>query len=117
MLERIVPQNFIALYDADRLCQLPRYLGAMGVRARRGALDLEKDRTKTKRLVPYQERLEKLIGGLDPRCSLEKRQALEALFWTLEEFRISVFAPEIKTRQRVSAKRLDGMFAQVEAMV
>ncbi|TQV82985.1 ATP-dependent RNA helicase HrpA [Aliikangiella coralliicola] len=41
---------------------------------------------------------------------------LERLFWTLQEFRISLFSPGIKVKGGVSAKKLQTLFEQVEVM-
>jgi len=116
-LQHLVPDNFITLYDTDRLQHLPRYLKGVSLRAQRGVLDLEKDRAKAKRLAPYETRLQNAIAGLTTQTSAEKRHLLETLVWMLEEFKISIFAQEIKTSQPVSEKRLDAMFKQVEGMV
>jgi ATP-dependent helicase HrpA len=45
----------------------------------------------------------------------EGRRLLLELRWAIEEFKISVFAPEIKTRTRVSAKRLEEKLWKWEA--
>ncbi|MFN2110376.1 MAG: DUF3418 domain-containing protein, partial [Anaerolineae bacterium] len=116
-LLRLVPETFITLYDAERLGQLPRYIKALEIRAQRGAVDMEKDRNKTRRVTPYEERLHAVVGTLSPQTSARKREALEALVWMLEEFKISIFAQEIKTAHPVSAKRLETMFDEIEAMV
>jgi ATP-dependent helicase HrpA len=115
-LQRLVPDNFIALYGADRLQQLPRYIRALALRAQRAALDLEKDRSKSLRAAAYENRLEALARTLSPQSSAEKRQALEDFFWMLEEYKISIFAPEIKTLHPVSAKRLDALVQTIEEL-
>lgn len=116
-LQQLAPANLVALYDDDRLAQLPRYIRAMAVRAQRGVLDLEKDRDKAARVSPYLQRLDSLVQALDARTSDAKRRAVEAFFWMLEEYRIAVFAPEIKTAHPVSAKRLDNRLRDIDAMV
>jgi len=47
----------------------------------------------------------------------EKRAALEDVFWMLEEYKVSVFAQELKTAFPVSAKRVSVKLAQIERMV
>jgi ATP-dependent helicase HrpA len=61
--------------------------------------------------------LQGLIQTLTPQSSDEKRRAVEDLFWMLEEYKISVFAQEIKTAQPVSAKRLDAQIRTIEGLV
>ena len=46
----------------------------------------------------------------------EKREAVEALRWMVEEFRVSVFAQELGTAQKVSPKRLCDKLEQVRGM-
>jgi ATP-dependent helicase HrpA len=116
-LANLVPKNFIELYDNPRLRRLIRYIQAMGLRAARGADDLEKDRIKAASVAPFEQRLRKLLASLGPRTSAQRRQAIEAFYWMLEEYKISVFAQEIKTAFPVSAKRLEGQLKEIESMV
>lgn len=116
-LQRLVPDNFIALYHTETLLQLPRYLQAMAIRAQRGVVDLEKDRSKAALVTPYEKRLEELIQGLSSHTGAEKRQAIEAYFWMVEEYKISIFAQQIKTRHPVSPKRLDRYLKEIDRMV
>jgi ATP-dependent helicase HrpA len=116
-LQHLVPENFIALYDETRLQQLPRYLRATTLRAERAAVDLEKDRGKAQQIAPYESRLRAMIQELTPQSSEEKRRAVEAFFWALEEFKISLFAQQIKTLRPVSAKRLDAMSKEINDFI
>lgn len=116
-LTALVPENLLTLYDDERLAQLPRYIRALAIRADRGVLDLEKDQTKAGQVAPFADRLRALIADLSPHSSGAKRQALEDFYWLLEEFRIAVFAPEIKTARPVSAKRLEQRLREIEQMV
>jgi ATP-dependent helicase HrpA len=112
-----VPANFIALYDAERLGALVRYLQALTIRAQRGVLDLPKDQTRAVRLKPFVDQLDAIVAGLDDHTSVEKRRAVEELFWTIEEYKISIFAQEIKTAFPVSPKRLRKQIEAIEMML
>jgi ATP-dependent helicase HrpA len=116
-LNKLVPKNFIQLYADDRLLRLVRYIQAIALRAERGRVNPEKDKIKAGRIEPFDRRLAQQIQSLDPGCSPEKRQAVESFFWMLEEYKISVFAQEIKTAHPVSAKRLEKQLEKIEAMV
>ena len=48
--------------------------------------------------------------ALASRPSAEKLRFMEEFRAMLEEFKISLFAPEVRTRYRVSGKRLDAMW-------
>jgi ATP-dependent helicase HrpA len=115
-LGHLIPPNFIRLYDRDRLAHLPRYLKALALRTERALVDPEKDRAKQSRVAPFSARLTLLARELTPDSSAARRQALEELFWAIEEYKISVFAQEIKTAVPVSAKRLEEQIAALAMM-
>ncbi len=116
-LDRLVPDNFINLYEPDRLMHIVRYIKAVGMRAQRAAIDFEKDQAKQKEVHPFSERLNELISTLSQHASAEKRNALEEFFWMLEEFKVSVFAQELKTAFPISKKRLEDKLKQIERMI
>ena len=116
-LVRLVPETFITIYDNQRLHHLIRYIQAIAIRARRAAVDFEKDQAKSKGLAKFTEGLNQLLEALSPRASDEKRQAAEDYFWMLEAYKVSVFAQELKTAIPVSAKRLAQKLAEIKRMV
>ncbi|MGD9216052.1 MAG: ATP-dependent RNA helicase HrpA, partial [Desulfobacteraceae bacterium] len=105
-LNTLVPKSFVQLYDNERLERLVRYIQALAIRAERGLTNIEKDRIKSLEVELFARQLNEIIETLSPQTSQEKRLAVEAFYWMLEEFKISVFAQEIKTAHPVSAKRL-----------
>jgi ATP-dependent helicase HrpA len=115
-LAHLVPNHFIALYDRSRLSDLVRYIQALAIRARRGAVDLEKDRVKAAGAAQVTGRLNALLNTLSPEASEQKRQAIEALFWMIEEYKVSIYAQELGTAMRVSPKRLEEKIAEVGRM-
>nr|MDJ0810022.1 ATP-dependent RNA helicase HrpA [Desulfobacterales bacterium] len=106
-IHKLVPENFVSLYDRERLVHLPRYLQAVALRARRALQQFDRDRPKAEEVGRFEARLQRLLGELTPRTSAAKREALEALFWLIEEYKVSVYAQELKTAVPVSAKRLE----------
>lgn len=116
-LNTLIPKNFIQLYDDDRLERLVRYIQALSLRAERGLVDLEKDRLKCLEVEAYTKHLNRIVKSLTPQSSQEKRRAVEAFYWMVEEFKISIFAQEIKTSHPVSTKRLKNHLKNLEAMV
>jgi ATP-dependent helicase HrpA len=116
-LGRLVPETFITIYDNRRLGHLIRYIQATAIRARRAAVDYEKDQSKTKGIVKFTEGLTQLLSELSPRASDDKRQAVEAYFWMIEEYKVSVFAQELKTAIPISAKRLEQKLGEIKRMV
>jgi ATP-dependent helicase HrpA len=57
------------------------------------------------------------MDELSSGASLAKRTAVEEFFWLIEEYKVSVFAQELKTPVRVSPKRLEKMFHEIKRMV
>ncbi|MGD8992352.1 MAG: ATP-dependent RNA helicase HrpA, partial [Desulfobacterales bacterium] len=96
-LERLVPDSFMQLYDAERLAHIERYINAMQIRARRALLNIEKDQAKDRQVKAFADRLDKLLQALSANATAEKRKALEDLFWMIEEYKVSIFAQELKT--------------------
>ncbi len=84
--------------------QLPKYLRAAARRLERLRNDAERDRRLQAQIVVYEAALHELDAAVDTgRPAVER----ERLRWMLEEFRVSLFAQELRTLAPVSAKRLD----------
>ena len=113
----LVPRDFLERYSMDRLDHLPRYLRALEIRAQRGAYDPDKDREKEAFITPLKAVLGRHLTDITSGASPEKRSVFEELFWMLEEYKVSVFAQELKTSIPVSAKRLDEKARELERMV
>jgi ATP-dependent helicase HrpA len=116
-LDHLVPQNTIALYSHERMGHLPRYIRALGIRGVRGVENPDRDRQRSAEVSRFQDRLTEMLKGLTPATSSKKRMAVEDYFWMLEEYKVSVFAQELKTLIPVSAKRLEKKAGEIERMV
>lgn len=117
LLARLVPENFMELYSKDRLRHIPRYLEAISVRTRRGIINPEKDMAKANILTVFTDSLNSFLQALSPDASEEKRQAIESYFWLIEEFKVSLFAQELKTAVPVSEKRLKTAMEEIRRMI
>lgn len=111
-----VEAQLLSLFDADfpfsfstdRLPDLPRYLDGIEARLDRLSGKLKKDVLATKEITRWQDRLSSVKSGLpDPY--------VEELFHLLQEYRLSLFCQEKKTRVKMSPKRLEQEFAQWES--
>ena len=49
-------------------------------------------------------------------CSEEKKKKLEELFWMIEEYKVSLFAQELKTPYPVSPKKLSQLIEAIEKL-
>ncbi|MBT7086618.1 MAG: ATP-dependent RNA helicase HrpA [Desulfobacterales bacterium] len=115
-MHKLVPDNFIEIYNIDRMQHIIRYVKGIELRAERGIIDIEKDRLKAKGVILFTSSLDRVINELSPFSSTEKRAEVEDFFWLIEEYKISVFAQELKTAYPVSAKRLDERLKEIERM-
>ena len=116
-LSRLVPENFALLYDRQRLSHLVRYLDAASIRVQRGIVDLDKDRSRQALVEPFVEALNRMLADMDAGTSPEKRAEVEAFFWMIEEYKVSVFAQEVGTDGPISAKRLKKQIGEIERMI
>jgi ATP-dependent helicase HrpA len=116
-LKIICPANFLHKYSEERLYDLPRYLKAIEIRAERGVLDPLKDNDRiakmTSVLSQQKKMLEEMHGGVSP----EKKEAVEEFSWLLEEYKVSVFAQQLKTKVKVSEKRLIDRIYEIREML
>ncbi len=116
-LHKLVPDHFVALYERERLPHLVRYLRAVALRAQRAVQQFERDRPKAEEVARFEEIMHRMLAALSPRTSRRKRDALEDFFWLLEEYKVSLFAQELKTAVPVSAKRLERLAGEISRMV
>ncbi len=97
-LDALLAAGFARELPRARLAQLPRYLRAMRLRGERLRQDPAKDQQRLLQVLPYwREYLRQRAAG---------HVGLDELRWLIEEWRVSLFAQELKTAEPVSAKRL-----------
>ncbi len=116
-LKNICPPNFPELYDLNRIIHLPRHISCLVIRARKTVDNPVKEGLKAELIAPFERRLNALVSGLTDQASREKAEAVEEFFWMLEEYKISVYAQELKTRFKVSAKRLDKALTDISTLI
>jgi ATP-dependent helicase HrpA len=116
-IQNLVPGDFPEIYAPDRMAGIPRYLRAMEIRAERGSNNPEKDRAKAEQLESYVNALKKMVNGLSPYVSAEKKNGIDEFRWMIEEFKVSLFAQELGTAFPVSPKRLDKLRHELEMIV
>ncbi len=108
-LDQLLAHGFVQSLPLARLAELPRYLKAMRLRAERLRQDPARDRQRLLDLQPvwndYQALRKAGVTGSD----------MDKLRWLLEEFRVSLFAQDIGTAEKVSAKRLTRLIEQLGA--
>ena len=111
-IAELFPAHWITVYRYHLLQEFPRYLQGMLLRIEKMQGNIERDVASISELqdywCDYQDRL-----GAHSEKGVEDPE-LEKFRWMLEEYRISLFAQEIKTRYPISAKRLDKQWSKVQ---
>ena len=106
----LVFPGFLKAVPPERLKHYDRYLRGIRVRIDRARSNPSGDRAKESRVAPYWEQYREAILGKGPKIA--NRDALAEFRWMVEEFRVSVFAPEVRAAIPVSEKRLDAKWAE-----
>jgi ATP-dependent helicase HrpA len=108
----LAPAGFLLVTPWERLKEFPRYLQAIEQRIEKLVRDPRRDAQLAAEIAPlegrYRERV-KVERGMKPPGEDEYR-------WMLEEFRVSLFAQQLKTRAPVSARRLADAWIERERM-
>jgi ATP-dependent helicase HrpA len=84
--------------------QLPKYLRAVVRRLERAKGDVARDRKLQAQVEPYLVTAAQLAARADPDRAAPE---FERYCWMIEEFRLSLFAQDLRTLMPISAKRLD----------
>ena len=116
-LKNLVPNNFIDLYTCERIRHLHRYVACIRIRAQKTVDNPLKEEKKTLQLAGYNRHLNNLLSCLSENSTPEKSHEIEEFFWLLEEYKISLFAQELKTSIKVSAKKLDQFLIKLSTMI
>jgi ATP-dependent helicase HrpA len=102
-LAALLPPDFVESTPREWLAHFPRYLRAILRRIERLRGDLKRDTELSARVAPFADALREMTAQ-SPRA--RPRPELQQLRWMIEEFRVSLFAQEMRTVLRVSEKRL-----------
>ena len=111
-LAQILPDDFLETRQIADLTHTLRYLQALSLRIERAEHSPAKDAKKGERLQQPLARLRQMarFDSPSPACAASRRE-FAAL---VEEFRVSIFAPELGTAQPVSEQRLAQQWQEVE---
>jgi ATP-dependent helicase HrpA len=136
-LKGLVPIDFPELYTFDRMKDLPRYSKALSLRAERGSLNLAAAQKKMQQVLIYSKQLQKMLApssddfiqlrtGIQEISRVkddismdypeEKKKLIEELFWMIEEYKVSLFAQELKTPYPVSPKKMNRLIEEIKKL-
>ncbi len=107
----MLPDGFARNTPSSALREYPRYFQAILKRIERAGTNPSGDLDRLARFAPYWQRYESFFD-LKPRPRYDAARLAEYR-WMLEEFRVSLFAQELRTAYPVSAKRLDALWSKV----
>jgi ATP-dependent helicase HrpA len=103
-LDGLLAPGWIRETPSEWWPQLPKYLKAIARRLERARGDVERDRRLQVQVEKYDAALWQLevatVADIEPT-------ERERLRWMIEDFRLSLYAQELRTLQPISAKRLD----------
>jgi len=106
-----VPRRFLRTTPTEWLVHYPRYLKAIDMRLDRCGRDAgQRDAELMVQVKPHWDKVRQLMEQR-PEL-LELLPPFEELRWMIEEFRVSLFAQELKTAVPVSAKRIEKQWAK-----
>jgi ATP-dependent helicase HrpA len=103
-LAGLVYPGFVTATGWAHLSDVPRYLRAMQRRLERWAENPGRDREQARTVLAVQREYEELLSQAPP--GHPARAALDEIRWMIEEFRVSLFAQDLRAAYPVSQVRL-----------
>lgn len=103
-VESLLPDGWARRTPEPWFRQLPKYLRAVTRRLERQRENVERDRRLQAQVEPFLVALRDLQRD---RHAGPRQAEIERLRWMIEEFRVSLFAQELRTLQPVSTRRLE----------
>jgi ATP-dependent helicase HrpA len=111
-LAALLPPDFIESTPLPWLGHLSRYLKAMARRLARLPAEARRDEELAARVRPFVTAL-KALQAQPPKDAIRSEQ--EQLRWMIEEFRVSLYAQDLKAVMRVSEQRLAEQLERAKA--
>ena len=112
LLDQLLPAHFLTTISPDEVRDRQRYLQALALRIERAEHAPEKDAQKARRIHTALERLQQSQKKKHPSPTC--RHEITVYERMVEEFRVSIFAPELGTAFPISEKRLQRQWQQLE---
>ena len=110
-LGHLLPPGVWRSAPVPRLQHILRYLRALTIRLQRQSNDPQKDQSKAQSVVPLWQSFAARRDEL--RAKGRSTAELDDFGWLLEELRVQVFAPELKTAVAVSLPRVRELWASL----
>ncbi|MGC6424135.1 MAG: ATP-dependent RNA helicase HrpA [Lentimonas sp.] len=120
-MDSLASKKLLKDFEFDELPHITRFLKAMRIRAERAKESIQRDIDKSKRVAPYEAKLETLkklakkhLPSQFPNHASQISHLLKPYLILLEEFKVSIYAQKIGTAQKASEKRLEKLADRIE---
>jgi len=107
-LVRLVPATFLDRIPLRYLGEVPRYIEAIAHRLEGLQGRIQKDAQTSGEIAAFEARLASIVARLGARPDLEDARFM------IEEYRVAVFAQRLRTKGKVSAKRIESVLVPLE---
>ena len=111
-IQRLFSPDTLANINLQQIAQYPRYVRAIEIRLEKVPLQISKDRQHIEELQRFLEPLEEQLQNREV-LGKDLLNELDEFAWAIEEYRVSLFAQQLKTRVPISAKRLRKQWDQL----
>jgi len=115
LLEGILPADFLSSKSVSDRSGCARYFQALMIRIERAHANPAKDLNKASQLKPYLERIAKIPTDYS-YLPCDCREDISLYLSMVNDFRVALFAPELKGGMQVSAKKLKQQWQQVQSL-
>ncbi|MDO5726354.1 MAG: ATP-dependent RNA helicase HrpA [Bowdeniella nasicola] len=103
----LVYPGFIAATSPAWLPEIPRYLHAATIRLQRAATNVHADQAAAWQVKELQDEYDQAVSAAAALpLDLQREAAFVEIRWLIEELRVSLFAQQLGTREKVSVKRI-----------
>ena len=117
-LNAILPEYFPLAYEQAHWNDLIRYIRTLTIRTEKGLQDPVTDSKREEEWQVYHGKYQNMKEGISPYSTEKKLQALDELYWMIQEYKVTLFSGGIvKTGMKVSPKRLDDKINLIMTMV
>ena len=113
-VKELLPPGFLNEITLKELNNFPRYLKAIGIRMERRMTNPAKDAAKEVQLQPHIVQLAEVMRWRN--ITSELQVAISQYKQMIEEFKVSLFAQELKTAFPVSARRLEEKWREIKVL-
>ncbi|OQY37872.1 MAG: hypothetical protein B6229_07415 [Spirochaetaceae bacterium 4572_7] len=111
-LDRLMPNEFII--KTESFSSLLRYLTALRERINKGVNNPSKDRDKREDIRWFENEYSTILSDLSPAASTDKLDLIDEYLMLLEEYRVSIYAGNIKIPVKVSDVKLEKLLDKID---